>query len=152
MPHRAIPVRNRSNARSLRSTMTEAEKRIWFRLRAHRLNGASFRRQEPIGTYIVDFVCFDARLIVEIDGGQHADSQRDKVREQWLELQGFSVLRFWNHDVLANTDGVIERIDEALRAASPPSLTLPRKGGGNRQHVRRGLRITAAVVAMVIAT
>src|SRR6266852_1806889 len=149
MLHRAIPVRNRSNARSLRNTMTEAEKRIWFRLRAHRLNGASFRRQEPIGTYIVDFVCFDARLIVEIDGGQHADSQRDKIRDAWFESQGFTVLRFWNNDVLANTDGVIERIDEALRASSPPSLTLPRKGGGNRQRVRRGLRIIAMVGAVL---
>jgi len=107
MPHRAIPVRNRSNARALRNTMTEAEKRIWFRLRAHRLNGASFGRRMPIGTYIVDFVCFDE------------------------ESQGFSVLRFWNHDVLTNTDGVIEKIDETLRASSPPSLTFPRKGGGN---------------------
>ena len=110
MPHRKIPIPNRSHARSLRSTMTEAEKRIWFHLRAHRLNGASFRRQFPIGTYIVDFVCFDARLIVEIDGGQHAESQRDKMRETWFQSQGFAVLRFWNHDVLANTDGVIEKI------------------------------------------
>ncbi len=131
MPHRAVPVRNRSNARALRNTMTEAEKRIWFRLRAHRLNRASFRRQEPLGTYIVDFVCFDARLIIEIDGSQHADSQRDKVRDAWLVAQGFTVLRFWNTDVLANTDGVTERIDDALRASSSPSLTLPRKGGGN---------------------
>ncbi len=130
MPHRTIPVRNRSNARSLRNTMTEAEKRIWFRLRAHRLNGASLRRQIPVGTYIVDFVCFDARLIVEIDGGQHADNPRGQVRDAWLASQGFTVLRFWNNDVLANTDGVIEKIDE-LRASSPPSLTLPRKGGGN---------------------
>jgi very-short-patch-repair endonuclease len=131
MPHRAIPPRNRSNARSLRSTMTEAEKRIWFHLRAHRLNGASFRRQTPVGAYIIDFVCFDARLIVEIDGGQHADSQSDKAREIWLRSQGFVVLRFWNNDVLANTSGVLERINEALSASSPPSLALPRKGGGN---------------------
>src|SRR5689334_17133391 len=138
MPHRAIPIRSRFNARSLRKTMTDAEKRVWLRLRAHRLNGASFRRQEPIGTYIADFVCFDARLIVEIDGGQHADSQRDRTRDAWFKSEGFTVLRFWNNDVLANTDGVIEKIAETLRASSPPSLTLPRKGGGNRQHARRG--------------
>ena len=138
MPHRAIPVRNRSSARALRNTMTESEKRIWFQLRAHRLNGASFRRQEPIGTYIVDFICFDARLIVEIDGGQHADSQRDKIRDAWFESQGFRVLRFWNNDVLANTDGVIERIDEALHTSSPPSLALPRKGGGNASEQEAG--------------
>ena len=131
MPHRAIPVRNRSRARSLRGSMTEAEKRIWYRLRAHRLNGASFRRQVPIGAYVVDFVCFDARLIVELDGGQHAQSQRDRVRDGWLLSQGFTVLRFWNNDALRNTDSVIEQIDQALRMPPPPSLTLPRKGGGN---------------------
>jgi very-short-patch-repair endonuclease len=132
MPHRVIAKRTRTNARSLRGSMTEAEKRIWFRLRAHRLNGASFRRQFPIGPKIVDFVCLDARLIVEIDGGQHSDSQHDKARDTWLVSQQFTVLRFWNNDVLSNTDGVIERIVEALNASSPPSLTLPRKGGGNR--------------------
>jgi very-short-patch-repair endonuclease len=74
---------------------------------------------------------FTSPLAVEIDGGQHADSQRDKTRDAWFESQGFTVLRFWNDDVLANTDGVMEKIDEALRASSPPSLTLLRKGGGN---------------------
>ena len=127
MPHRVIAEPDRDRARALRGNMTEAEKRIWFRLRAHRLNGASFRRQVPIGAYVVDFVSFDARLIVEIDGGQHAGSVRDKVRDTWLRSQGFVVLRFWNNDVLSNTNGVIERIVENL----PPSLTLPRKGGGN---------------------
>ena len=131
MPHRTIPIRNRSRARSLRSTMTEAEKRIWFRLRAHRLNGASFRRQFPVGFHIVDFICLEARLIVEIDGGQRAASTRDKIRDAWLRSQDFAVLRFWNNDVLANTEGVIEKIHEALTASSPPSLTLPSKGGGN---------------------
>jgi very-short-patch-repair endonuclease len=111
--------------------MTEAEKRIWFRLRAHRTDGASFRRQFPIGAYVVDFACLDARLIVEIDGGQHVESQHDKVRDAWLRSQDFMVLRFWNNDVLKNTDGVIERINEVLNAPLPPSLTLPRKGGGN---------------------
>jgi very-short-patch-repair endonuclease len=120
MPHRAIPAGNRSNARSLRSTMTEAEKRIWFRLRAHRLNGASFRRQEPIGAYIVDFVCFDARLIVEVDGGQHADSQRDKIRDAWLESQGFTMLRFWNNDVLQNIESVMTAIHAVLAERAPP--------------------------------
>ncbi len=130
MSHRAVPARSRSRARSLRSSMTEAEKRIWFRLRAHRLNGASFRRQFPIGSYIVDFACLEARVVVEIDGGQHADSHRDQARDAWLQSRGFVVLRFWNNDVLSNTDGVLARIAEALRL-SPPSLTLPRKGGGN---------------------
>jgi very-short-patch-repair endonuclease len=111
--------------------MTEAEKRMWFRLRAHRLDGASFRRQFPIGADIVDFVCLDSHLIGEIDGGQHADSIRDRTRDAWLGSQGFTVLRFWNNDVLKNADGVIERIRDALSQLPPPSLTLPRKGGGN---------------------
>jgi very-short-patch-repair endonuclease len=111
--------------------MTDAEKRIWYHLRAHRLNGASFRRQVPVGAYIVDFVCLDARLIVEIDGGQHADSRNDRARDLWLCSQRFVVLRFWNHDVLANTKGVVEQINQALSTSLPPSLTLSRKGGGN---------------------
>jgi very-short-patch-repair endonuclease len=112
--------------------MTEAEKRIWYRLRVHRLNGASFRRQYPIGGYIVDFVCLEARLIIEIDGGQHTASQHDEMRDAWLRSQNFAVLRFWNNEVLANIDGVVEKISEALTASLPPSLTLPRKGGGNQ--------------------
>jgi very-short-patch-repair endonuclease len=111
--------------------MTEAERRIWFKLRAHRLNGTSFRRQAPLGPYIVDFVCFEPRVVIEIDGGQHAESKRDVTRDEWLRSQNFAVLRFWNNDVLSNTDGVVERIAEALSAPRPPSLTLPRKGGGN---------------------
>jgi very-short-patch-repair endonuclease len=102
---------------------------MWSRLRAHRLNGASFRRQVPIGPYIVDFVCVQSKLIVEIDGGQHADSASDRKRDAWLRSQGFGVLRYWNNDVLLNTDGVTEDIATAL--AIPPTPTLPRKGGGS---------------------
>ena len=131
MPHRVISTRARSRARSLRRVMTEAETRIWSRLRAHRLGGASFRRQVPIGPYIADFVCLDARLIIEIDGGQHAANLSDRKRDAWLREQGFSLLRFWNNDVLSNTDGVIEEIVRGLTSAVPPSLALPRKGGGN---------------------
>ena len=111
--------------------MTDAEQRLWYRLRAHRLSGASFRRQFPIGRYIVDFVCLDARVIVELDGGQHADSIKDAARDGWLRSQGFKVLRFWNNDVLSNTNGVVQTIADAVSSVSPPSLTLPRKGGGN---------------------
>jgi very-short-patch-repair endonuclease len=111
--------------------MTEAEKRLWYRLRAHRFGGRSFRRQYPIGAYVVDFICLDARLIVEVDGGQHADSGGDEMRDAWLRSQGFTVLRFWNNDVLPNTSGVLEQINRALSLPPPPSLTLPRKGGGH---------------------
>ena len=94
--------------------MTDAEKRMWHRLRAHRFEGLSFRRQFSIGNYVVDFVCLESRLIIEIDGGQHSESKRDAARDAWLRSQGFSVLRFWNNDVLSNTDGVLERIAQAI--------------------------------------
>ena len=104
------------HARVLRANQTEAETRLWRRLRDRQLGGAKFRRQVPIGPYIADFVCFAAKLIVELDGGQYADTaEADSARTVWLEKRGFRVLRFWNHDVLANPDGVPERILEALR-------------------------------------
>jgi very-short-patch-repair endonuclease len=137
MGHRLIAKRLRSRARHLRQNETEAERRIWSRLRAHRFGGASIRRQVPIGPYVADFVCFDSRLVVEIDGGQHADSARDRKRDAWLQSQNFRVLRFWNNDGLSNLEGVLEQISQALAAqGTPPSLTLPRKGGGNA--LRRG--------------
>ena len=101
-------------ARKLRNNLTEAEKHLWYTLRLENL-GVKFRRQVVIGQYIVDFVCFETKLIVEVDGGQHADSQRDKVRDQWLAEQGFEVLRFWNNDVLGNRDGVLQRILDFLK-------------------------------------
>src|SRR5262245_60615014 len=107
MPHRSISNRTRSNARSLRKDMTDAERLIWYRLRAHRFYDCSFRRQFPIGRYVVDFVCLEARLIVEIDGHQHAENRRDNERDAWLRSQGFVVLRFWNNDVLMNLSGVL---------------------------------------------
>jgi very-short-patch-repair endonuclease len=110
--------------------MTDAERKLWYRLRAHRFNGVSFRRQVPIGPYIADFACLQARLIVEVDGGQHG-AQRDAARDAWLQRQNFHVLRFWNHDVHSNFDGVLQLIADALARSFPPSLTLPRKGGGN---------------------
>ena len=87
--------------------------------------GVKFRRQTLIGHYIVDFVCFEKKLVIEIDGGQHADSENDITRDRWLRTEGFEVLRFWNHDVLRNRDGVIEKIRERLIT---PSLTLPTRG------------------------
>ena len=104
------------NARALRANQTEAESRLWRRLRDRQLAGAKFRRQAPIGPYIADFVCLAAKLIVEIDGGQHAENAAaDAARTAWLEDQEFRVLRFWNNDSLANTDGVLEEILAALR-------------------------------------
>jgi very-short-patch-repair endonuclease len=123
----------RSHARNLRQNATEAERIIWNELRANRMKGASFRRQTPIGPYIADFVCHSAHLIVELDGGQHFEEnnmKRDARRDAFLESKGFCVLRFNNHDVMANRQGVLETIAAALDAS--PSPTLPRKRGRER--------------------
>jgi very-short-patch-repair endonuclease len=103
-------------ARTLRQTSTDAEIRLWAMLRSRRLAGFKFRRQHPVGRYVADFVCTRYRLIVEADGGQHADNAADTDRTKWLESQGWRVLRFWNNDILANTEGVLEAILAALSA------------------------------------
>ncbi|MBI2799028.1 MAG: endonuclease domain-containing protein [Gammaproteobacteria bacterium] len=110
-------------ARKLRSRMTDAERHLWQKLRTHQLGGVKFRRQTPLGRYIADFVCFDAKLIVEVDGGQHADSAIDQVRDVWLQARGYRVLRFWNNEVLANVDAVLAKIAEFL---PPHPNPLPR--------------------------
>ncbi len=84
------------------------------------MRGYKFVRQEPIGPYTVDFVCREQRLIIELDGGQHAESKRDIARDQWLTGRGYRVLRFWNNDVFANIEGVWETISAALPAETPP--------------------------------
>jgi very-short-patch-repair endonuclease len=98
-------------AQELRKKSTDAERLLWRHLRAKQLEGLKFRRQEPIGDYIVDFVCFDRSLIVEVDGGQHLQEKaKDDERTRWLEGQGFKVLRFWNNDVMKNIEGVLRVI------------------------------------------
>ncbi len=98
-------------ARSLRKQSTDAERLLWRHLRARQLEGLKFRRQQPIGGYIVDFVCFEKRLVIEVDGGQHASAkEKDSERDRWFYEQGFSVLRFWNNEVFTNMDGVLEKI------------------------------------------
>ena len=124
MPHRSIPLRARTRARSLRSNMTEAEKRNLVSPARTSARRNDILAAISVGAYVVDFICLEAQLIIEIDGGQHAESTHDKTRDAWLRSQNFIVLRFWNNDVLANTNGVIERIG---RGVAPP-LTLPRKG------------------------
>ena len=94
------------NARQLRKNMTDAERALWRLLRQRQVNGLRFRRQVPIDHYIVDFACLEARLVIEVDGGQPFESQADKTRDAYLRSQGFRVLRFWNNDVLSNQDGV----------------------------------------------
>ncbi|MDQ7018842.1 MAG: endonuclease domain-containing protein [Robiginitomaculum sp.] len=102
-------------ARNLRHNQTEAEQHLWQHVRSRRLSGYKFRRQVPIGTYIVDFVCEDAKLIIELDGGQHDDNkQADDIRTKNLEDFGYHVIRFWNNAVLENMDGVLMVLLQAL--------------------------------------
>ncbi|MBK1670330.1 DNA methylase [Rhodovibrio sodomensis] len=107
-------------AAELRRQPTEAERRLWQVLRARQLHGLKFRREHGLERYIVDFACPEARLIVELDGGQHADrAARDAARTQVLESKGYTVLRFWNNDVLENLEGVVEVIEAAVPARAP---------------------------------
>ena len=104
-------------AKRMRREPTEAEAKLWSMLRAGRLGGLKFKRQEQLGDYIVDFVCFGSRLIIEADGSQHAENASDAARDAWLQAQGFRVIRFWNNDILENPEGVASVI---LDAAQPP--------------------------------
>lgn len=106
-------------AKSLRGRLTDAERRLWYRLRGHRLNGHKFKRQVPVGPYVVDFASLERKLIVEVDGGQHADSA-DRRRDAFLRHQGYRVIRFWNNDVLRQTDSVLEAIVAAIEKAAAP--------------------------------
>ena len=99
-----------SRAKTLRRNMTEAEKKLWLRLRSCQLSGLKFRRQHPIGIYIVDFVCLEKNLVIEVDGGQHSESTPDKIRDEWLTSEGYKILRYWNNQVLRETEFVLEDI------------------------------------------
>jgi very-short-patch-repair endonuclease len=105
-------------ARELRCAMTDAERALWHALRLRQL-GARFRRQQPIGPYIADFACLERKLVIEVDGGQHAESEYDVARDAWFREHGFRVLRFWNHEVLGNIAGVTEAIYQALQDPPP---------------------------------
>jgi very-short-patch-repair endonuclease len=117
-------------ARELRKNMTDTERLLWSKLRGKQFGGFTFRKQAPIGDFIVDFVCFDRKVVIELDGGQHAISvEEDKKRSEWLISQGFRMLRFWNHEFIEDSDMVMEAIWLALQR--PPTLALPHEGGGN---------------------
>ena len=119
----------RDYARGLRRRQTDAERRLWARLRDRRLFGVKFVRQMPVGPYVVDFCCRERKLIVELDGGQHAaQAAYDARRTVFLVEQGYRVLRFWDNEALGNRDGVLQRVAEALGSPSPrPS---PQRGEG----------------------
>jgi very-short-patch-repair endonuclease len=105
-------------ARELRRRQTDAEKALWARLQNRQLGGVKFRRQQPLGSYIVDFVSLEKQIIVEVDGGQHGEDrevERDDARTAWLKNRGYQVLRFWNNEVLLNMEAVLECIMEAMR-------------------------------------
>jgi very-short-patch-repair endonuclease len=119
-------------ARRLRHEMSDAERRLWRHLRGRQVGDHKFRRQHPLGRYVVDFVCLEAGLVVEVDGGQHAEQRDyDRERTQWLAQRGFRVLRFWNHEVMNDLEGVMAAIGQALRVGTrPPSRPSPCQGEG----------------------
>ncbi|HLJ01620.1 MAG TPA: DUF559 domain-containing protein [Bradyrhizobium sp.] len=128
----------RSNARRLRKNSTDAERLLWSELRNHRLNGVGFRRQVPVEKYVADFVCHAARLVIELDGGQHFSDeaeQLDAQRSAMIEVGGFQVLRFSNYDVMTNRSGVLEMVAAAV-AARAPTLTLPRRRGRGQRKLQ----------------
>ncbi len=119
------------NAKHLRRRMTDAERKLWYALRDRRFHGWKFRRQHPVGPYIADFACIEAQLIIEVDGGQHANSTTDAPRTQYLEAQGFRVIRLWNPDVLKNLDGVLLQLLIALGGPCPSPRPSPQRGEGD---------------------
>ncbi len=121
-------------AKRLRRSQTDAELRLWYHLRAHRFLGLKFKRQKPVGPYIADFVCLEHRLVIEVDGSQHNDHKQesDRIRDCWLKAQGLIVLRFWNDEVLRDTDAVLERIRQVVELGGPsPPTPLPQAGEGS---------------------
>jgi very-short-patch-repair endonuclease len=144
MPHAIVGERQRGRAKQLRQTMTRAETLLWRYIKANRIDGLAFRRQVPIRNYIADFICFSARIVVELDGESHdfvAQQQSDSDRDAFFASEGFQILRFTNEQVMSNLEGVVEAIRQAisLRARGlPPSLPLPHKGGGNGESGANG--------------
>ena len=134
MRTRDIPTTAR--AQTLRAVLTDAERKLWHRLRDRRLNGAKFVRQAPIGPYFADFVCRESKLIIELDGSQHIDSAHDATRDAFLVSQGYSVLRFWNDDVLRAIESVCETILAAVEGKLEPfeRFTTPTPNVGAAPH------------------
>lgn len=113
-----------TKAKTLRTNQTEAEQLLWYHLRAHRFMGLKFKRQKPMGRYIVDFVCMERRLIIELDGGQHTEQVTyDQHRDAWLRSHGYTILRFWNNEVMQQLEGVLEQIRCTIALSPSPSPT-----------------------------
>jgi len=125
----------KNRAKELRKNQADAEQRLWRYLRNHQVEGCKFRRQEVIGDYIVDFLCLEPSIIIEVDGGQHIDQyEYDQVRTRYLISLGYKVIRFWNNDVLANTPAVLEKIREEIIRLPHPDL-LPEGEGEKPEKV-----------------
>ena len=121
------------NARALRRNFTDAEQKFWLQVKDRRLEAHKFRRQVPIGPYIVDFLCLEKHLVIELDGGQHNENRaKDEQRTRYLERQGFRVVRFWNNEMLPNMPGVLEVVLVHLsrRSAEPPRPVGEGRGEG----------------------
>ena len=126
-----VPQELKNRARELRSNQTDVEAKLWRRLRDRQVFGVKFRRQHPIGPYIVDFCCPDRDLVVVLDGGQHVEqASADQARTRFLESEGYRVVRFWNHEVLSQADAIL---DEIARLLSNPHPSLSLKGRGLKQ-------------------
>jgi adenine-specific DNA-methyltransferase len=120
-----------AHAKHLRHDSTDAERKLWRCLRDRQLNGFKFRRQQPIGRYVVDFFCSESKLVIELDGGHHTDQiKRDQRRTEFLNKAGYRVLRFWDHEVLAETEAVLQQIIDAV---NPPHPALSLQGRGYRK-------------------
>ena len=137
MPHAVVSERQRGRAKQLRQTMTRAETLLWRHIKASRIDNLSFRRQVPFQNYIADFVCFSAKLVIELDGESHDFVERQKAdadRDAFFATQGFQTLRFTNDQAMSNLEGVVEAIRQAIKHRAcglPPSPALPHKGGGS---------------------
>ena len=120
-----MPINLTQTAKELRRNSTDAERLLWRHLKAKQFEGHKFRRQEQIGRFIVDFVCYEKKIIVEADGSQHAmEKEKDEERTEWLNSQGFMVLRFWNHEILTNIEGVLGVVkNRCLETPLSPALS-----------------------------
>jgi len=117
-----------ARAQELRNNATDAERKLWLRISRRQLEGQKFSRQMPVGPFIGDFMCREQRLVIELDGGQHAEDLRDELRTHYIEAQVYRVLRFWNNEIMENIDGVLATIITALRLSPPPTPSRKREG------------------------
>jgi very-short-patch-repair endonuclease len=127
-------------ARALRSRMTDAERKLWRMLRDRRFSGAKFRRQVPLGRYVADFLSFERQMVIEVDGGQHSEKASDVARDNWFRREGFTVVRFWNNNVLTNLYGVAVRLLELIDKNTPHPASQPRAAAKPPSPTRRGGR------------